>query len=427
MSTVVIVGRKNVGKSTIFNRLTGMRSNIVYKEPGVTRDRIYGEVQWCGRMFDIIDTGGFFANKKEELAVKINRQIEYGLAEANLIYFVVDAKSGLQPGDEDICQSVRKSNKPVFLLINKIDGKRFPDEALEFTKLGFSRSFQVSGEAGIGFGDVLDSTIKTLPQVRKKYIRKAIKVLILGRPNTGKSTLLNAVTKQERAIVDENPGTTRDIVRATFQYRKSNIEIIDTCGLRRKTRIKKSIEFYSTVRTMNIIEDIDIAILLFDTSEGVVEQDRRIASMVLAKAKNLIFAPNKIDLIKMKDQTKIIASTYQSFKPLDFVPIVPISAKEEKGLEQLLACILDVNTEAHKFADKTVVRNMTQRLQKPTNGFLLTLKQINTGPPLFRATLSIKVKEHYIRYLRKSIRQYFGFKGVPVLIKTKVVRSRCSM
>ncbi|MGB3342213.1 MAG: ribosome biogenesis GTPase Der [bacterium] len=427
MSTVVIVGRKNVGKSTIFNRLTGMRSNIVYKEPGVTRDRIYGEVQWCGRMFDIIDTGGFFANKKEELAVKINRQIEYGLAEADLVYFVVDAKSGLQPGDEDICQSVRKSNKPVFLLINKIDGKKFTDEVLEFAKLGFSISFQVSGEAGIGFGDVLDSTIKTLPQIRKKQIRKAIKVLILGRPNTGKSTLLNAVTKQERAIVDENPGTTRDIVRATFQYQESNIEIIDTCGLRRKTRIKESVEFYSTVRTMNIIGDIDIAILLFDASEGVVEQDRRIASMVLAKAKNMIFAPNKIDLIKTKDQTKILASTYQSFKPLDFVPVVPISAKEEKGLEQLLTCILDVNTEAHKFADKTVVTSLTKRLQKPTNGFLLSLKQINTGPPLFRATLSIKVKEHYIRYLRKSIRQYFGFIGVPVLIKTKVVRSRYSM
>jgi len=154
MSTVVIVGRKNVGKSTIFNRLTGMRSNIVYKEPGVTRDRIYGEVQWCGRMFNIIDTGGFFSNKKEELAVKINLQIEYGLAEADLIYFVVDARSGLQPGDEDICRSVRKSNKPVFLIINKIDCKKIVNETFEFDKLGFSASFQVSGEAGIGFGDL---------------------------------------------------------------------------------------------------------------------------------------------------------------------------------------------------------------------------------------------------------------------------------
>jgi GTP-binding protein len=426
MSTVVIVGRKNVGKSTIFNRLIGMRSNIVYKDPGVTRDRIYGEVHWCGQMFNIIDTGGFFSDRKEELAVKINRQIEYGLVEADLVYFVVDAKSGLQPGDDDICQAVRKSNKPGFLLINKIDSKKSGEEILEFAKLGFGKSFLVSGEAGIGFGELLDSTIKTLPQVREKSSRKTIKVLILGRPNAGKSTLVNAVTKQERAIVDENPGTTRDIVRATFQYQKSNIEIIDTCGLRRRTRIKDSVEFYSTVRAMNMIEDIDIALLLFDTSEGVVEQDRRIATMVLAKAKNLILVPNKIDLIKAKDQARIITSTYQSFKPLEFVPVVPISAKTEKGLEQLLTCILDVHTQAHRFADKTVLKNLTKRLQKPTNGFLLNLKQVSTGPPLFRATLSIKVKEHYIRYLRKSIRQYFGFKGVPVLIKTKVVRLRTS-
>jgi GTP-binding protein len=422
MSTVVIVGRKNVGKSTIFNRLTGMRANIVYKEPGVTRDRIYGEVQWCGRIFNIIDTGGFFANKREELAVKINRQIKYGLAEADLIYFVVDARSGLQHDDEDICRSVRKSNKPVFLIINKIDNKKAINEAFEFDKLGFSTSFQVSAEAGIGFGEVLDNTIKILPQIRKKHTQKAIKVSILGRPNVGKSTLLNALTEQERAIVDENPGTTRDIIRAVLHYRGRSIEIIDTCGLRRKTRIKDSVEFYSTLRTMNIIEDIDIAILIFDTSEGVVEQDRRIASMVLAKAKNLILAPNKIDLIKAKDQNKIVSSTYQSFKTLEFVPVVPISAKENKGLEQLLTRILTVNTEAHKFADKAIVGNLAQRLQKPTNGFLLSLKQVSTKPPLFRATLSVKVKEHYIRYLRKSIRQYFGFEGVPILIKTRVMK-----
>ena len=423
MSTVVIVGRKNVGKSTIFNRLTGMRANIVYQEPGVTRDRIYGEVHWCGRSFNIIDTGGFFANRKEELADKINRQIEYGLAEADLVYFIVEAKTGLQPDDEDICRMIRKSNKTVFLLINKIDCKKSQDRVMEFAKFGFSRTFQVSGEAGIGFGDLLDSTIKELPEAGKKQIRKKIKVLILGRPNAGKSTLINALTKQERAIVDASPGTTRDIVRATLVYKKHHIEIIDTCGLRRKARIKKSIEFYSMVRAMNIIENIDTAILLFDTTEGVVEQDRRIASMVLAKAKNLIIAPNKIDLIKTKNRPRIISSTYQSFRALDFIPVVSISAKDKNGLEALLISVLDVYNEARKYADKKVMRNMVCKLQKPNNGFLLGLKQVSAGPPVFRAILSTKVKEHYIRYLRRAIRQYFGFKGVPLLIKTKVVRS----
>lgn len=430
MATIVIVGRKNVGKSTIFNRLIGMRLNIVYKEPGVTRDRIYGEVEWCSQVFNIIDTGGFFLGGKEELAVKINRQIEYGLAEADLIYLVVDAKDGLKPGDQDICQSVRKSNKPVLLLINKIDCKHIESEVLEFSKLGFKNSFLVSGEAGIGFGDVLDKTIKTLPRVTKKRMRKSIKVLILGRPNTGKSTLLNALTKQERAIVDERPGTTRDVVRATFKYQDQNIEIIDTCGLRRKTHIKTSVEFYSMIRAMNAIEGADIAIVLFDTTEGVVDQDRRIASIVLSKAKSLVLAPNKIDLIKTTNRNRIVPSTYKSFKSLEFVPIVPISAKEDIGLEQLLTCILSVHAESRKFAGKTVVQNMAKSLQNPSNGFLVSLKQVNTGPPIFRAALSVKVKEHYIRYLRKSIRQYFGFKGVPILIKTKSVktpRSRYSL
>ena len=282
----------------------------------------------------------------------------------------------------------------------------------------------VSGEAGIGFGDVLDKTIKILPGVKKKRMHKSIKVLILGRPNAGKSTLLNALTKQERAIVDERPGTTRDVVRATFKYQDKNIEIIDTCGLRRKAHIKTSVEFYSMVRAVNAIEDTDIAIVLFDTTEGVVDQDRRIASIVLSKAKSLVLAPNKIDLIKTTNRNRIVPSTYKSFKSLEFVPIVPISAKEDIGLEQLLTCILSVHAESHKFAGKTVVANMAKRLQNPTNGFLVSLKQVNTGPPLFRATLSVKVKEHYIRYLRKSIRQYFGFKGVPILIKTKKYQPR---
>ena len=424
MATVVIVGRKNVGKSTIFNRLIGMRLNIVYKEPGVTRDRIYGEVQWCSRIFDIIDTGGFFPGETEGLVVKINRQIEYGLAEADLVYFVVDAKDGLKPGDQDICQSIRKSNKKIFLLMNKIDCKHTESEVLEFSKLGFEDSFMVSGEAGIGFGDVLDKTIKILPRITKKRIRKNIKVLILGRPNAGKSTLLNTVTKQERAIVDEKPGTTRDIVRATFKYQDQNIEIIDTCGLRRKTHIKTSVEFYSMVRAISAIENADIAVLLFDTNEGIVDQDLRIASIVLSKAKSLVLAPNKIDLIKTTNRNRIIPSTQESFKSLDFIPIVPISAKEDIGLEQLLSCIVNVYAESRKFADKIVVRSLAEKLQNPTHGFLVSLKQVSTSPPLFRVTLSTKVKEHYIRYLRKSIRQYFGFKGVPILIKTKKANPR---
>jgi GTP-binding protein len=423
MSTVVIVGRKNVGKSTIFNRLTGMRSNIVYREPGVTRDRIYGEVEWCGKKFNLIDTGGFFTDTSQDLAIKINRQIEYGLAEADLIYFVVDAKSGLSPGDKETCRAIRKNNKPVFLLINKIDCKTARASTTEFFEFGYANTFEVSGEAGIGFGDLLDNTIKLLPEPKKKRLHKAIKISILGRPNAGKSTLLNVLTGEERAIVDEKPGTTRDIVRASFEYKDKTIEIIDTCGIRRKARIRNSVEFYSVLRAVKIIEEIDSAILLFDTTQGVVEQDRRIASMVLAKAKNLILAPNKIDLIKTKDHARIITSTYRSFRELEFIPVVPISSKTKIGLDRLLTCILDSDAESRKNTDKTVLRQMTARLQNPANGYLLSMKQTAHKPPVFQAVLTTKVKEHYIRYLRRSLRRYFGFKGVPILIKTKVVRS----
>jgi len=424
MSTAVIVGRKNVGKSTIFNRLTGMKLNIVYKEPGVTRDRIYGEVEWCGRAFNIIDTGGFFPYEEKGLESKINKQIEYGLEEADLVYFVVDGKSGLKHGDEEICQYLRKTGKRTFLIINKIDHKKDKLDALEFSKFGFDNVFYVSAEAGIGLDEVLDETIRIFPEATRMKQAKTIKLLILGRPNSGKSTLLNAITKQERAIVDEKPGTTRDLVNAKFTFGDTNMEIIDTCGLRRHSRITTPIEFYSIVRAIKVIESTDVVILLFDTTQGVVDQDRRIASLILSKAKGLVIAPNKIDLISKKNNRRIIPSTYKSFISLEFAPIIPISAKMNTGITQLLNCVLDVYRENSKRVDKNVLKNLTKNLQPPRGGILLNLKQIGAGPPIFRATLSTSIKDNYIKYIRRSIRQYFGFMGAPILIKTKVVKKR---
>lgn len=424
MFTTVIVGRKNVGKSTIFNRLIGMKANIVYKEPGVTRDRIYGEVEWCGRAFNIIDTGGFFPYEERGLESKISKQIEYGLEEADLVYFVVDGKSGLKPGDEDICQYLRKTNKRTLLIINKIDHKRDKLAALEFSRFGFDSVFYVSAEAGIGLDAVLDETIRIFPEAARIAETKAIKLLILGRPNSGKSTLLNTITRQERAIVDEKPGTTRDLVNAKFTFEDTRMEIIDTCGLRRPSRVRTPIEFYSMVRAMKVIESADVVILLFDTTQGVVDQDRRIASLILSKAKGLVIAPNKIDLISKRNIRKIISSTCKSFVSLEFAPIIPISAKMNSGITQLLNGVLDVVRENNKIVDKSVLKNLTKRLQPPRGGALLNLKQIGASPPVFRATLSTSVKDSYVKYIRRSIRHYFGFMGVPILIKTKVKRKR---
>lgn len=424
MATVAIVGRKNVGKSRVFNRLLGMRLSIVYKEPGVTRDRIYGEVNWCGRNFNIIDTGGFFPDEGISLAKKINCQIGLALNEADLIYFVVDAKSGLTPSDEEISKELRKINKPIFLLVNKIDNKKNEPRALEFYGLGFERNFLVSAEFGIGFGEVMDETIKMIPDLKKTKEHKVVKILILGRPNAGKSTLLNAIIKEERAIVDEKPGTTRDLINAKFIYNNKPIEIIDTGGIKRRSRIKEPIEFYSMMRAIRVIDYADVVILIFDVTQGVVKEDCHIASLILAKAKGFVIAANKIDLINKKDVRKIIPAAKQSFEFIDFVPIVLVSAKHSKGVEELLNTLLNVHMESAKLADKAVLDNLTRSLQPPPGGLVLKLAQIGQRPPSFRVTVTTSVRENYVKYIRNSIRNYFGFWGIPILIKTKVTRNK---
>jgi len=422
MPTVVIVGRKNVGKSTIFNRLTGMKMSIVHKEPGVTRDRIYNEVQWCGRSFGLIDTGGFFPDEEWPLARSIQRQIETALQEADLIYFVVDGRTGIKPADQEINEELRKTDKSVFLLVNKIDNSKIQHNAVEFYELGYADVFTVSAEAGIGFGDVLDATLKKLPVSTIPKESSLIRLLILGRPNSGKSTLLNAILKEERAIVDAKPGTTRDLVNAKIRYKGKLLEIIDTAGIRKHSRIKNPIEFYSVMRAIKMIDRTDITILIFDTTKGIVAQDQRLASLVLSKAKGLILAPNKIDMIAKSNRHRITLATMQSMRFLEFVPIIPISAKVRTNVEELMQKILDIYQESSKIVSKRALDDMSTTLKPPPNGEIIKLRQIGQRPPVFRATLTSAAKESYIKYLRNTIRHYFGFSGIPILIKTNMTR-----
>jgi GTP-binding protein len=385
MPTLAIVGRKNVGKSTIFNRLTGMRYSIVYKEPGITRDRIYGEVEWCGRSFGLIDTGGFFPDEDFPLATSIQKQIETALEEADIIYFVVDGRTGLKPIDGEISSELRKVNKPIFLLVNKIDDKKVKHNAAEFYKLGHEKMFVVSAEGGVGFGDVLDATLEQLPA-----------------PRISKKT------------------STRDLVNARITFKGNEIEIIDTAGIRKRSRIKEPIEFYSVMRAIRMIEQTDITILIFDTTTGIVDQDQRIAALVLSKAKGLIIAPNKIDLIAPHEQQKIIPSTIKSMPYLDFVPVIPISAKTRESVPALMQKVMDVYEESDKTADPDTLNDITRTLKPPPHGEIFVLRQIGHRPPVFQATISSPAKESYIKYLRHAIRNYLGFAGIPVLIKTKV-------
>jgi len=424
MATVAIVGRKNVGKSTVFNRLLGMKLSIVHKEPGVTRDRVYGDVDWCGKTLNIIDTGGFFPDEEISLARKISHQIELALREADLIYFVVDAKTGLTATDEEIGSELRKTNKPIFLLINKVDNRRDEAKALEFSRLGFTKLFSISAEGGIGLGEVLDETIKITQTQKLTQTGKTIKILILGRPNAGKSTLLNSIIKQERAIVDEKPGTTRDLINARFSFNQKQLEIIDTGGIRRRSRIKEPIEFYSMMRALRNIDNVDLIILIFDVSQGVVKEDCRIASMVLAKAKNLVIAANKMDLIGKKNRRKVITATRVSLEFVNFAPLVLISAKINSGIEELLNAILNVQEESSKAVNIDVLDNLTQGLKPPPGGMVLKITQIGRKPPVFIVMTTVRVRESYVRYIRNSIRNYFGFQGVPILIRTKTKRGQ---
>ncbi len=420
MATVAIVGRKNVGKSSIFNRLVGRRLSIVHETPGVTRDRIYGEVFWRGRIFNLIDTGGFFPEEENILANKIMYQIELALKQADLIYFVVDGRAGLMPSEQEIAGLLRGLSKPVFLLINKVDNKSLLPVVNEFYKLGFSKIFTVSAEGGIGFGEVLDETIKLLPTIRVKKDTQLIKIAILGRPNAGKSTLLNTIIKEERAVVDEKPGTTRDLVNAYFTFKDKKIEIIDTYGLKKRSRIKEPIEFYSMMRVMHIIDDIDIGIILFDVTQGVVHEDCHIASLLLSKAKGIVIAPNKIDLLKKKEYKLILKSTIESFRFVDFAPVVLVSAKLNTGIDRLLQTILDVYSELRKKADPKILKELLGSIKPPPDGQILKITQVGINPPQFRIQTSVQLKENYIQYLRNTIRNYFGFAGAPVLIKTEL-------
>lgn len=420
MPAIAIVGRKNVGKSTIFNRLIGMKLSIVYREPGVTRDRIYGDILWRGRTFSVIDTGGFFPGEEIALATKITRQIELALQEADLIYFVVDNRQGLTAVDEEIAQRLRQLGKPIFLIINKVDHAREEDKIWDFGRLGFEHAFPVSAEAGLGFGEVLDRTAAILPRSPRVRTDKRIRVLILGRPNAGKSTLLNAIIRQERAIVDERPGTTRDPVNARFEFRDRTLELIDTCGFKRRSRIREPIEFYSAMRAIRVIEETDVAVLIFDLTEGVVGEDRRISALILAKAKSLVITPNKIDLIKRQNLGRCVAATRRSFEYLDFAPVVPISALNRTNIESLLNIILNVHAEAGKVCDRRTLAGLTERLKPPSPGQVIKLVQAGVRPPVFRLTVTKPVKEHYLRYVRHEIRRYFGYQGVPVLMKTSV-------
>ncbi len=430
--TVAIVGRPNVGKSTLFNRMVGGREAIVADEAGTTRDRHFGDVEWNGRAFWIVDTGGMVPDSDDAMDRAIRRQAELAIEEADVILFVVDAKEGLHPLDEAIAQQLRRARRPILLVANKLDHLPRVSFDPELYRLGLGEPLAVSAAVGKASGDLLDRVVELLPPASADELAEGVAVAIVGRPNVGKSSLANRLLGEERYVVSPVAGTTRDAVDTELNYHGQTIRFIDTAGLRRKSRVDDDVEFYSTVRTRRAMEEAQVCVLVVDATIGVHHQDLRIASEAWDHGKGLIVAVNKWDLVEEKESntaTRGHAIVVEKAPFLADVPFVYLSAKTGQRARQVLDQIVAVaeargrrvaTAEVNQVLEALMARNQPPQ-KEGEEVKLLYATQIAVAPPTF-AIISNRpddVPEHYQRFLIKGFRQAWGFAGVPIRLKLR--------
>lgn len=429
---VGIVGRPNVGKSTLFNKITGQRISIVEDKPGVTRDRIYYETEWLGRKFILVDTGGLEPDSEDEFFSKIRMQVEAALKTVDLILFVIDAKDGLSPVDEDIANMLRKSHKKVILVLNKVDSfKEMPISYYDSMRLGFGEPIAISASNGLGIGDLLDEVIKNIPEHIDDYDEETIKICFIGKPNVGKSSLVNKILGEERAIVSDIPGTTRDALDTYFEKDNKKYVIIDTAGMRKKGRIEDKIERYSVLRALSAIDRSDICILVIDATEGPTEQDTKIAGYAFEQNKAIIIAVNKWDLIEKDNNTvnEYLKLIKEKFSFMSFASTIFISAKTGQRLNKLFEEINSVWEEYNKRISTGLLNNVISEallINPPPaeKGRLLKIyyvTQFGIKPPSFAVFVNDPGIMHfsYVRFLENTIRDNFGFQGVPLKIEVR--------
>lgn len=425
--TIAIVGRPNVGKSTVFNRMLEQRLSIVEDTPGVTRDRIYGDCSWLNKTFRLIDTGGIQI-ADQPFAKEINMQVEIAIEEADVIIFLTSGKEGLTNDDQYIARLLRKSNKPVVLGVNKIDGQEKIDNIYEFYSLGLGDPIPVSGSHGIGIGDLLDECTKQMPDKQKDSYEGMIKFAIIGRPNVGKSSLTNAFLKQDRVIVSNIEGTTRDAIDTVFVANDKTYVVIDTAGIRKRGKVYENIEKYSVLRAKGAIERADVVLIVIDGEKGIIEQDKHVAGLAHEAKKGVIIVYNKWDLVEKDDKTmdKITKEIRDQFAYLDYAPIAFTSAKDGKRVNTLLPLIDEVYNNVN-LRIKTNVLNeviMDAQLANPAkthNGKRLKIyyaSQVETAPCVITLFVNDPELMHfsYQRYIENKIREAFGFEGVPITI-----------
>lgn len=429
---VAIVGRPNVGKSTLFNRLAGTRISIVEDEPSITRDRIYADAEWLDHQFKLIDTGGIETNSDEKIKSMVKRQSELAIEEADYILFMVDGREGLTALDEQVAQMLRKSNKEVFVVVNKIeDFKTMQQNVWEFYSLGFEVVVPISADHGRNLGDLLDHVISGFEDVETKPEEDIINIAIVGKPNVGKSSLINYLVGHERVIVSEAPGTTRDAIDTTIEFDDIKYNFIDTAGLRRKANVHDDIEYYSNIRAIRAIERSDGVLMMIDAQEGVTDQDKKISGYAHDAGKAIVLAINKWDLIDADsdEMAHYRDEVYYNLKFLNYAPISFISALSGKRVEEVLELLeysVDQSTKRIKTGLLNEVITEAVQLREPPTKKSKQLKiyycsQVGVKPPTFVFFVNNPDLMHfaYERYLKNSIRENFGFIGSPIVIKIK--------
>lgn len=430
---VAVVGRPNVGKSTLFNALAGERISIVKDTPGVTRDRIYADVTWLDHNFTLIDTGGIEPDSKDVILSQMREQAQIAIETADVILFLVDVRQGLQDADAKVADLLRRSAKPIVLAVNKVDSfEKYMPDVYEFYNLGIGDPFAVSAASMLGLGDMLDEVVRHFPDYNKEEDEdERPKIAIIGKPNVGKSSLINRLAKEERVIVSDIAGTTRDAIDTDIRYDGKEYVFIDTAGLRRKNKIKEEIERYSIIRAVTAVERADVCIIVIDATEGVTEQDAKIAGIAHERGKGIIIAVNKWDAVEKDDKT-IYRHTEKIRQILSFMPyaeILFISAKSGQRLNRIFE-LIDVVIENNSMRVATGVLNEivaeAVAMQQPPSDKGKRLKiyyvtQVSVKPPTFVVFVNDKELMHfsYTRYLENRIRETFGFRGTALKFITR--------
>jgi len=424
--TIAIVGRPNVGKSTLFNRLIGERQAIVDNISGVTRDRQYGESDWNGKMFNVIDTGGFVPHSADVFETAIREQVQIAIDEASLILFMVDVTTGITDLDDIMVQMLRKTHKPVFVVVNKVDNNSRMLEANEFYSLGMEHTYFVSSINGGGSGELLDAVAEIIPEAEEDDPNDLMKVAIVGQPNVGKSSLLNAMVGEQRNIVTEIAGTTRDSIHTHYNLYGRDFLLIDTAGIRKKSSVMENLEFYSVIRAINSIDECDVCMLMIDAEMGIEAQDLKILHLAEIKRKGVVLLVNKWDLIENKavQIKEITDKIMRKVAPFTDIPILFISALDKTRVMKAIDTVIEVNSKKTKRISTSelneVMLEIIEKTPPPaTKGKYLKIKyvtQLDTPYPafVFFCNLPQYIKSPYKNFIENQIRKIWDFTGVPI-------------